>query len=54
MLLFVLGVAAFAFGVVKSVGRVPPLWAALLAGVGAVTLTVALWIYFVREAGRRP
>jgi hypothetical protein len=52
VLLLCLGVAAFLVGVTQSVGRVPPIWAALLAGVGAVMLTVGTVIYFVREAGR--
>jgi hypothetical protein len=54
VLLFVAGLAAFVVGVIESVGRVPPMWAALLAGVGAVMMTVGLGIYFMREVGRRP
>lgn len=52
VLLFGLGIAAFAVGVIESVGRVPPLWAALLAGAGAVMCTVGMVLYFVREVGR--
>ncbi len=51
-LLFVLGLSAFIVGIAESVDRVPPLWAALLAGVGAVMLTTGIYIYFMREVGR--
>jgi hypothetical protein len=54
VLLFVLGAVAFVVGVIESVGREPPMWAAPLAGVGAVLMTTGLYFYFVREAGRRP
>jgi hypothetical protein len=54
VLLFLCGLVAFTIGGIESVGRVPPIWAALLAGEGAVTMTVGLGIYFRREAGRRP
>ncbi|MGY1605733.1 MULTISPECIES: hypothetical protein [unclassified Geodermatophilus] len=54
VLLVGLGSALLIIGVIESVGRVPPMWAALLAGVGAVMLSVGLGIYFRREVARRP
>jgi hypothetical protein len=54
VLLVGLGLSFLILGVIESVRRVPPMWAALLAGVGAVMPPVGLGIYFRREVGRRP
>ena len=52
-LLVGVGFVAVCIGTVSSVGRVPPVWAALLAVVGALMLTIGMLIYFARQVGRR-
>ena len=54
VLLIGLGLSLLIFGVIESVGRGPPMWAALVVGVGAVMLSVGLSIYFRRGVARRP